>query len=187
MPAWNHKRRVMRRYDQSAQAYDAQYHEEQEAKINAIMQSLSLRQSSVVLDAGCGTGLLFQHLAEGTELITGTDISEGLLQKARKRAQPYCNTALIQADVDNMPFLDETFDAVLAITLLQNMPDPEATLAEFSRVSKQSALLVATGLKKQFSQENFVKLLEQANLRVELLKLDEKNREYICICTKGQR
>jgi len=187
MPAWNHKRRVMRRYNQSAQAYDTQYHEEQEAKVKAIMQSLSLKQSSVVLDAGCGTGLLFQHLAERTESITGTDISKGLLQKARKRAQPYCNTELIQADVDNMPFVDETFDAVLAITLLQNMPDPIATLIEFKRVSKQSALIVATGLRKQLSQEDFARLLEQADLRVEALKLDEENREYICICTKVQR
>ncbi len=187
MPAWNHKRRVMRRYNQSAQAYDTQYHEEQEAKIKAIMQSLSLKQSSVVLDAGCGTGLLFQHLAERTESITGTDISNGLLQKARKRAQPYCNTALIQTDVDNMPFLDETFDAILAITLLQNMPDPKATLTEFNRVSKQSALIVATGLRKQFFQEDFVRLLEQADLRVKTLRFDEENREYICICSKMQR
>ncbi len=187
MPEWNHKRRVMRRYNQSAQTYDAQYHEEQEAKIKVVMRSLSLKQSSVVLDAGCGTGLLFQHLAERTESITGTDTSKGLLQKARKRAQPYCNVALIQADADNMPFPNETFDAVLVITLLQNMPDPKATLTEFNRVSKQSALIVATGLRKQFSQEDFVKLLEQADLRVKTLKLDEENREYICTCSKMQR
>lgn len=187
MPAWNHKRRVMRRYNQSAQAFDTQYREEQEAKIKVIMQTLSLKQDSVVLDAGCGTGLLFQHLAERTESITGIDISRGLLHNARKRAQLCCSTVLIQADADNLPFLNETFDAVFAITLLQNMPDPKATLAEFNRVSKLSALIVATGLRKQFSQEDFVKLLEQANLRVELLKLDEKNREYVCICSKMQR
>ena len=187
MPVWIHKRRVMRRYDQSARAYDAQYREEQDAKIKVLMQGLSLKQSSVVLDAGCGTGLLFKHLTERAESITGTDISKGLLRKARERAQPYCNTALIQADADNMPFLNDTFDAVFAITLLQNMPNPKATLIEFNRVAKSTALIVATGLRKRFSQEDFVNLLKQADLRVEALKLDEENREYVCICKKMQR
>jgi len=187
MPAWNHKRRIMRCYNQSALAYDAQYDNEQEAKVRVLMQSLSLNPSSVVLDAGCGTGLLFRHLAGSVKFIVGTDISKGLLQKASMKAQSYRNIALIQADADNVPFPDEAFDAVFAVTLLQNMPNPKTTLDEFKRVSKRSAPIAATGLRKKFSQDSFVKLLEQVDLRVKALKLDEENRDYVCICTKMQR
>jgi len=186
MPAWNHKRRLMHRYNQSAHVYNAQYDEEQEAKIKIIMQSISLNQSSVVLDAGCGTGLLFGHLAGRVEFIVGTDVSNGLLQKARKKA-PSDSVALIQADADNMPFPNGSFDAVFAVTLLQNMPYPKATLAEFKSVSKESALIAVTGLRKRFSQDDFVRLLEQADLRVEAVKLDENSRDYVCICTKMKR
>ena len=69
MSEWNKKRRIMRRYDQSAKVYDAQYREEQEAKIRTAMNNLTLSRDSVILDAGCGTGLLFGHVAEKSKTL----------------------------------------------------------------------------------------------------------------------
>jgi len=187
MSEWKKKRKVMRHYDQSAEVYDTQYFEEQEAKIGAAMNNLTLSRDSFILDVGCGTGLLFMHIAEKTKLVIGTDISKGLLEEAKKRAEAYKNVALIQADADNMPFSNKTFNAVFAITLLQNMPNPRTTLNEIKRVSKSNAKIVVTGLKKAFTQEDFVKLIEQAGLRVAILKLDKQMREYVSICTKKRR
>jgi len=187
MKAWTHKRRIMRRYNQSARVYDAQYSDEQEAKIKAIMQSVHLPRDSRVLDAGCGSGLLFKDLVGRTRLIVGIDTSRNLLQEARRKAQRYRNVAVIMADADSMPFGSETFDAVFAVTLLQNTPNPRITLNELSRVSTRNASIAVTGLRKQFTRDGFVKMLHQAALKIDTLKLDENNREYVCVCRKARR
>jgi len=176
----------MRRYNQSAHAYDTQYSEEQEAKFKTVMQNLRLPHKSRVLDVGCGTGLILNHLVEGAELIVGVDVSRGLLQEARKKARSH-NVLLVLADADNMPFADHVFDVVLAITLLQNMPNPRSTLDEVKRVSKQTGPIVVTGLKKQFAKEDFAEMLNCADLTIGTLKLDDKNREYVCVCRRVQR
>jgi malonyl-CoA O-methyltransferase len=177
----------MRRYNQSAHAYDSQYSEEQEAKITTIKQNLNLKNNSTILDLGCGSGLLIKHFADKTQLYIGVDISRELLKHAKEKTNPFPNSTLILADADNLPFPDKTFDAVFAVTLLQNMPAPISTLIEIDRVSKPEAPIVVTGLRKRFTQEELVKELHQANLEVEMLKLDEGNREYVCICHKMRR
>jgi len=185
MAEWSKKRRTMRRYDQSATVYDAQYQEEQEAKIKAALSCLTLEKRNLVLDAGCGTGLLLPHVAEKVKLVVGVDISSSLLREAKKKE--YSNTALIRADMDFTPFLNETFDAVFAITLLQNTPNPHHTLNEMKRVTKQNAAIVLTGLKKAFSRKEFAQLLRAAELETKALKLDENLREYVAICTKSSK
>jgi ubiquinone/menaquinone biosynthesis C-methylase UbiE len=177
----------MRLYNQSAHVYDTQYSEEQEAKIATIMQNLSLKHNSTVLDLGCGTGILIKYIADKTKFYTGVDISRQLLTHAKEKVNSFPNSFLILADADNLPFANHVFDTVFAITLLQNMPAPDSTLAEISRVSKPKASLVVTGLRKRFTQEELTKELLQASLEVDTLRLDEGNREYVCICHKTRR
>jgi len=177
----------MHRYNQSAHVYDTQYSEEQEAKIKTLMQNLTLKRNSIVLDAGCGTGLLIKHLATRSEFFIGVDISRGLLQETAKKARLCQNVALVLADVDNMPFRERIFGAVFAVTLLQNVPNPKVTLTEVMRVSKQTAPIVVTGLRKRFTLKDFVEELNHAGLRADKFKLDKMNREYVCICRKVRR
>jgi len=177
----------MRRYNQSAHVYDTQYFEEQEAKFKTVMQDLRLPHKSCVLDVGCGTGLITNRLVERAEFIVGVDFSRGLLQEARKKARSHEHVFLALADADNLPFADHVFDVVLAITLLQNMPNPRSTLDEIKRVSKQTAPIVITGLKKRFAEEDFAEMLKGADLTIDTLKPDDKNREYVCVCRKVRR
>jgi len=185
MAEWKKKRRTMRHYDRLAKVYDAQYGEEQETKIKAALNSLKLGNNDVVLDAGCGTGLLFPHIAKRVELVAGLDLSSHIIQEAKKRARQLPNAALLRADADQTPFRNQTFDTVFAVTLLQNTPNPLRTLEEIKRVSKNQAVIVATGLKKQFTQEGFTKLLHQARLNIKVLKTNEKLKGYVAVCTKS--
>jgi len=184
MSEWTKKRKVMRHYDQSAKVYDVQYLEEQEAKIRTAVDNLRLSEGSVILDAGCGTGLLFPQVAKRVKLFVGLDISAVIVKEAKKRVKEHANTALIRADVDYTPFPNQTFDVAFAVTLLQNTPKPNRTLKEMKRVTKQNATLVATGLKKAFSRKEFTRLLREAGLEIKVLKFDENLKEYIAICTK---
>jgi len=182
MTEWNKKRKVMRRYDYSAFVYDTQYFGEQEAKIKAALNELKLEKGSLILDAGCGTGLLFPHTAEDADLLVGIDFSANILKQARKRAKQYSQVAILLADVDFLPFPDKTFNLVFAVTLLQNMPDPLHGLCEIKRVAQSKATVIATGLRKRFSMEEFAQLLEKARLEISILKADEQLKGYIAIC-----
>ena len=183
MQEWKTKRTTMRHYDHLAPSYDAQYSEEQNAQIEAALNNIPLSQNDLILDLGCGTGLLFQHVAKSAKLVAGIDVSSKILQEAKKRTKQLSNTAVIRADADYTPFQNQTFDQVFAITLLQNMPNPLKTLQEIKRVSKPQSTIVVTGLKKKFTQEHFIKLLNKSGLKISTSKTNPQLKGYITICT----
>jgi ubiquinone/menaquinone biosynthesis C-methylase UbiE len=184
MSGWKKKRSIMRHYDQSAKVYDLQYSEEQEAKILTILDELQIDENVAILDVGCGTALLFEHLPKRVKLTVGTDISRGLLKEALRRTKNLDGAGLILADADNLPFFNDVFDAIFAITVIQNAPAPISTVDEVRRVGKVKSKIVVTGLRKTFDEQGFVKVLKQAELEVEILKLDPYRRDYVAICTK---
>jgi len=185
MTEWNKKREVMQDYDCSRAIYDAQYIEEQSAKMKTALSGMRLREDSLVLDVGCGTGLLFEHVANRAKLLVGLDFSSRMLEEAKKRTKQFSNVALIRTDADYTPFPNETFDAVFAITLLQNMPNPLSTLHEVKRVSKHQSSIAVTGLKKEFTQEAFKKLLEEAELKISTMKTNDQLKGYVAMCRKA--
>jgi len=187
MTEWRKKRQTMRHYNQSAKVYDTLYCEEQEAKIKTALTELNLKKENLILDAGCGTGLLFPRITKKVKLVVGIDISTRILKEAKKRVKEYSNAAVITADTDYTPFPNDTFDTIFAITLLQNTPKPHQTLKEMKRVTKQNAPIVATGLKKAFSRKEFTQLLIEAGLKIKTLKLEENLKEYVATCTKPSK
>ena len=187
MAKWNKKREVIQHYNSLAPVYDAQYGEEQDAKIRAALSSTNLKKGSLVLDAGCGTGLLFKHLGSSVKLLVGLDMSPRIPKEAKKHTKQLPAIAVMCADADFTPFPNSLFDATFAITLLQNVPDPLMTLREMKRVSKDRAFIVTTGLKKEFSQEAFVKLLQRAGLVVSVMKSGGELRGHVAVCRKGRK
>jgi len=182
MLEWKTKRKTMRHYDQLAPVYDIQYAEEQNAKIEAALKNAKPGENELVLDLGCGTGLLFEWVAKSAKLIVGIDISSKILQEAKKRAEQLSNTAILRADADHTPFQNQTFNYVFAVTLLQNMPNPLKTLQEIKRVSNAQSTIIITGLKKKFSQEHFISLLNKSELNIFTLKTNPQLKGYIAIC-----
>jgi demethylmenaquinone methyltransferase/2-methoxy-6-polyprenyl-1,4-benzoquinol methylase len=133
------------------------------------------------LDAGCGTGILFDYVAEKANATVGLDISRKILFQAKKRAKDFGNVHLILADADNMPFKENVFNHVFGITLLQNMPKPIETLKEVKRVARKDAVIVVTGLKKAFALEEFEGLLLNVGLVIVDLK-GESLKCHVAVC-----
>jgi len=183
MREWKEKRSNMRHYDQQAAIYDVQYLGEQDAKIEDILNSIRLGSNELVLDLGCGTGFLFQHINKRVELLVGIDVSSRALREAKKRTKNLSNIALIRADADNTPFPDHIFDRIFAITLLQNMPNPMKTITEMKRIGKPQAIFAVTGLKKKFTTKSFLDLLERARLKVVTLNTNQRLKGHVAVCT----
>jgi ubiquinone/menaquinone biosynthesis C-methylase UbiE len=172
----------MRRYDSTAHLYDVRYAEAQEAKYRIALEKVKISSNSLILDVGCGTGLLFSHVAAKVETVVGVDVSGEVLFRARGHAQNFRSVHLVQADADHLPFRNACFSVVFAFTVLQNMPKPWETLLEVGRTAKREAFIVVTGLKKAFSLEGFGALLRQAGLRAVSLRDEGFLECYVAVC-----
>lgn len=184
MNEWRHKIEIMNLYDLTAYMYDMRYAEEQIAKIRKAIKMVNINEADVVLDLGCGTGLLFDYVAEKAAMVLGIDISKGLIVKAKARASKLNNVHLILADADYMPFPDGIFTNIFAFTVLQNLPNPEHTLEEAKRVAAENASIIITGLKRKFPLKTFLELLQEAGLRVISIVDDEDLKCYVALCMK---
>jgi ubiquinone/menaquinone biosynthesis C-methylase UbiE len=184
MRGWHKKRRIMLCYDTTATIYDKRYAEEQAAKVEAALKHVKIEDDWLILDVGCGTGILFDYVADEADGIVGLDFSKKCLIQAKERIRikSMRDVQLIQADADNMPFHNEIFNTVFAMTILQNTPSPNETLTEIKRVSGNDALFVITGLKKIFTKEHFERLLKNSQLDPLVLE-DEKLKCYVAVCT----
>lgn len=99
-----------------------------------IAESVGLRAGERALDLGCGTGAYTAPIAQGSPgSFVGVDVAPALLRVARERTGS--NVVLLAADAGELPFPDETFDAVLGNAVLHHLPMEQA-LRELRRVLK---------------------------------------------------
>lgn len=110
--------------------------------------SLDIKEDSLVLDAGCGTGLVtlaFQEAGYRPNRIEAVDLSHRSLSVARaefrQRRRLSQRTDVVQSNVLTLPFADETFDMVLMCGVLEYTPLDDG-LREAARVLKHGAPLV---------------------------------------------
>jgi ubiquinone/menaquinone biosynthesis C-methylase UbiE len=99
--------------------------------------------SAVALDAGCGSGELATILSKYYKAVVGVDYSQIMIDLARGNAPPP-NVEYRQADCAHLPMADDSIDYVFSLGLLDYLPDLDAVLQEFSRVSKDGARMVLT-------------------------------------------
>lgn len=104
--------------------------------------SKSLNQDMQVLELACGTGQLTFPLCKKVAAWEATDFSEKMIEEAQARASDFPITFTVQ-DATNLPYEDESFDAVIIANALHIMPDPQKALAEIQRVLKRGGLLIA--------------------------------------------
>lgn len=96
-----------------------------------------------ILDVGCGTGNFSLELAQRGVKVTGVDISEPMLARARqKAAEAGLSIHFLQGDVHELPFAANSFDKVVSVTALEFASDLKTALAECYRVLKPGGRLV---------------------------------------------
>ncbi len=163
---WKKKKKVAMEYDVSAKLYDLRYREEQENKYDAILSFFRIAAGEYVLDLGCGTGLLFRRIGGKNGIVIGIDFSKRMIEEAKRACRGLDNVSLIRGDTDFLPLRDKTINKVLAITLLQNIPDTKRTILEVVRVAKDYSEIVLTWQKRIFKEKNVTESFEKDGLDI---------------------
>jgi len=107
-----------------------------------IVSHYDIRPGNRILELGCGTGSMWKDnlhlLKEGTELIL-TDFSAGMLETAKQNVHS-SKVSFAQADIQNIPYADNSFDVVIANMMLYHVPVLHKDLSEVRRVLKPGGI-----------------------------------------------
>jgi ubiquinone/menaquinone biosynthesis C-methylase UbiE len=102
-----------------------------------LCEALDLRSGMRVLDVAAGNGNATLAAARRWCDVTSTDYVASLLESGRARAQAEGHTIRFQeADAENLPFADASFDAVMSTFGVMFTPDQEKAAGELARVCK---------------------------------------------------
>lgn len=103
-----------------------------------------LRPQNKFLDVGCGTAEVIFRLAKEFKEVefAGIDFSRGMVEKAINKTSHLNNVKIIEANVENLPFEDKTFDFVLCLDTFHHFYNPDLALKEIKRVLKDNGLFL---------------------------------------------
>ena len=127
------------------------------------------RRSALILDAGCGTGKNSEFLRSLGYRTAGIDFSEDAIRFCRLRGLDNIQFG----SITDVPFPNETFDAVICMDVLGLLPDEliHRSISEFHRVLKPGGTLLVhcaalewlrsqhddvSHLRRRFSREDLV-------------------------------
>ncbi len=94
-----------------------------------------------VLEVGVGTGKNIPYYPKDVDLV-GIDFSEKMLAKASAKFDDLKNVTLMEMDVQQLEFSDNTFDCVLTSCVFCSVPLPIQGLKEIRRVCKPGGKVV---------------------------------------------
>ena len=189
------KKSIQQMFNNIAQSYD---------KLNSVIslgmhlkikrsaiKNVSLKPEFKILDACTGTGDIAIYLAKNlvkNGTVVGVDFSEQMLGVAEKKAKNLENISFMNADVLNLPFKDEQFDACFISFGLRNLTDLEKGLSELKRVTKKGGVVVnldtgkPKGILAFFYQIYFFKIVP---ILGKVLHGDESPYKYLPESTKN--
>ena len=125
-----------------------------------LVSNYDIRDWMTVLEIGCGTGGIWlgreDAVSRCRELVL-TDLSEGMLEAAKKNLGERGNIVYRNADIQDLPFMKDTFDVVIANSMLYHVPDIEQGLQEVRRVLKEGGVFYCA----TFGEHNFTDRLAE--------------------------
>jgi ubiquinone/menaquinone biosynthesis C-methylase UbiE len=106
---------------------------------------LNPRPGEKVLDLATGTGWTSRVVARRGAEVIGVDIAAGLLEAAeRQAAAEQLRIRYLQGDAEDLPFEEESFDAIVSTYGVMFASSPEAAAKELARVVRPGGRIALT-------------------------------------------
>src|ERR1700757_4471802 len=149
---------VEQAYDRWAPIYDLVFGGVFSEGRKAAIQATN-RIGGRVLEGGVGTGISLPQYAPHLRIF-GTDISEAMLRKAKRRVAELHRKnveGLAVMDAEKLEFPDNSFDVVMAQYVVTAVPNPEAALDEFARVLRPGGeVIILTRVSADAGMRRFI-------------------------------
>lgn len=123
----------------------------------------------IIIDLGCGDGRWSKYLNSlGTKQIYAVDNSEEMIKKATQNLRNLKNKKIICADIQKLPFQNNSIDIGLSTFSLMYFENLETVINEIGRVLKSNGLLYITTNIINISDTNFLQKLRGKSIPVDL-------------------
>lgn len=132
-------------WNEAAEGFDAQHDIEDVALWREALEgAVGLNGNGATLDVGCGTGFLALMLAELGYRSTGLDFAGNMLAIGREKAVSRgVSVDFVEGTCEELPFEDDSFDAVLNCRVMWTLPDPVKAVREWKRALKPGGKVVS--------------------------------------------
>lgn len=167
------KQMIQQAFDTVAKGYDHPSMAFFPETATRMLNHLNLPNDVNLLDVCTGTGIVALAAAQRLESghVTGIDLSSGMLEQARLKAQNKAlkNTDFIQMDLDNLTFSDNTFDAATSSFGLFFIEDMESALNQIAKTVKSQGKIAVSSFTGQAFQpfsDLFIKCYESFGMQV---------------------
>ncbi len=105
-------------------------------KFKRIRKELLSKATGQVLEIGSGTGINFP-LYRGVDKVVATEPSPHMIERSRQKHQQFfVPIMMVQANAEDLPFAENSFDTVVATLVFCTIPNPEKAMEEIIRVCK---------------------------------------------------
>ncbi len=119
-------------HDEIAEGYRRFFTAVTDYAVEPLLDAAAVRAGRRVLDVATGPGLVaFRAAGRGAAAVTGVDLAPRMLELAAAQCP---RVDFRQADAENLPLADQSFDCVVSNFGLGHFPRPERALSEFVRV-----------------------------------------------------
>lgn len=176
------KKNIIAKYNSTSRFYDDRYRNIQNSKFKLLLKNFKF-DDKIILDAGCGTGLLFEFFLRFNQRMLnrklryiGLDISWKMLKqflyKINKRSS-IKRVNLILGDIENLPFREEKIHQIFAVTSFQNLYNIEKGLKELIRVGQHGTSLNLSILGKNLNLDSIYSFLKSETANLNLITLEK--------------
>ena len=157
-----------RTWDRCSKKYLDGFAELTKETIPLLVEGAEIDRDDQVLDLGSGPGHVANHLAQQGARVTGIDFVASMIDLSKEK---YPELDFRMANGEQLPFEDESFDAVVSNFVVHHLARPEMVFREVSRVLKPNCRIAFTVFADPEAQSTigaFFKAFEQYSALEEL-------------------
>ena len=112
-----------------------------EPHAEALADACHIRPGATVLDVAAGNGNFALAAARRGAIVTATDLTPRMIELGRARTAAFDNIAWAEADAEQLPFADSSYDVVASVFGAMFAPQPPLVAQEMFRVAKPGGLV----------------------------------------------
>lgn len=134
------EREIAEWYNSLAGSYDELYGKEQALKHEAVVKAVENRRFNLMVDVGCGPGVLLERTSRNSDRSVGFDLSINMLKIAQAGRTE--RTDFVLASSRFLPIADGMVDCLVSISTIEADSNVPAHLAELNRIRAPGGLAI---------------------------------------------